>query len=351
MSAHLGIIKEKSLAEAIKDYSSPLASTIYGVTAMGACAATALAEILGAAIGLQVLFGIPVHIGTLISAGLIGVALWIQKLRSMEKIIVSLVAAIGFCYLVELYIVHPDWRATAHSIVVPTLNSLNLLVAVGLVGAVVMPHNIYLHSKVIQSRITKEISEAGTRRLLRYEFLDTIVSMLVGMAINMAMIVVAAAVFFRHGIVVDDLAQASATLRPIAGRLSSLIFGVALLFAGISSSMTAAITGGTIMSGFLGGSRSEEAVLHRKGIIFTLAAGTLLIFLIHDTFKALIISQVCLSIQLPFTMLPLYLLVGDPNVMGDYATGWFEKLGMIVTGIIIVTMNCLLVYQLLGGKF
>lgn len=352
MSAHLGIIKRQSLAEAVRAHTGPVASTIYGITAMGACVATALAEILGAAIGLRILFGVQIHLGVIIAAVLTGIILWIQRLQYLEKLIVGFVAAIGFCYLVELYLVRPDWSMTAHHILVPHLNSSNLLVAVGLVGAVVMPHNIYLHSEVIRSRTKDGMTDSETRKVLRYEFLDTMVSMLVGMAINMAMIIVAAAVFFKHGLPVNDLAQASETLRPLVGKLSSMVFGVALLFAGVSSSMTAGLAGGSILRGYLGNENQDQrTLLYRVGVVFTLAAGTLLIFLIHDAFRALVISQVCLSIQLPFTMLPLFLLTKDARVMGVYATGWFEKLEMVLTGVAILVLNGLLVYQTFGGRF
>jgi len=351
MAAHLGIIKGRSLAEAIRDNTRPWVAAVYGVTIFAACIATALAEILGAAIGLEILLHIPLDVGAIIVTILIAGALWFHRYHLMEKVIIVFVSVIGLAYLAELYLVKPNWNAAMVHTFVPSVNSGNILIALGVLGAVVMPHNLYLHSEVIQNREWGDRSEGGMKRLLRYEFLDTIFTMIVGMVINMAMIVVAAAVFFKHHVLIDNLSQASATLTPIAGNLAGHIFGIGLLFAGIASAMTAGMAGGTVMNGFLKGNDGAESKLSRAGMTLTLGIACILILLVHDTFRALVLSQVCLSIQLPFTMLPLYLLTSSRRVMGDYATGWLEKSAMVVTGVAILFMNALLVWQLLGGRF
>ena len=351
MSAHLGIVHGQCLAEAVHEHVRRVPAAIYGVTAMAACVATALAEILGAAIGINLLFHIPVRPGAALSAALVIGMIWFQGYRRLEKLIVAFVSAIGFCYLIELVLVKPDWGAAALHTVIPKLNSGSIIIAMGVLGAVVMPHNMYLHSEVIQNRQWKGRSEAETRRLLRFEFVDTLIAMLAGMAINTAMVIVAAAVFHRHGVLVDDLIQASATLRPLAGPLAVLLFGIALLFAGFSSSTTAGIAGGTTFSGYLGRETKLDSKWFRAGMLLTLVPAVLAIMFIRDAFQALIISQVCLSIQLPFTMLPLFLLTRSRRIMGKYANKWLENSLMIITGLVIVFLNILLVYQVFGGRF
>ncbi|MHB9038098.1 MAG: Nramp family divalent metal transporter, partial [Armatimonadota bacterium] len=277
--------------------------------------------------------------------------IWLQKDGSLEKLIVAFVSAIGFAYLVELYLVKPDWGAAAYHTFVPELSSQSIIVAMAVLGAVVMPHNMYLHSEVIQNRNWKGRSEPETRRLLRFEFLDTLVAMLAGMAINCAMVIVAAAVFHRNGVHVTDLKQASDTLRPLAGNLACVIFGIALLFAGISSSMTAAVAGGTTFSGYLGRETTIESKWFRAGMIITLLPALGIIMLMKDTFQALIISQVCLSVQLPMTMLPLFLLTQSKNVLGSFANRWLETSLMVASGAVIVGLNVLLLVKLFGGSF
>ncbi len=351
ISAHLGIVARRCLAESVREFMKPSASAVYGATAMAAMSATALAEILGAALGLNLLFGIPVKLGSVLATVFVTLIIWFQEYNVLEKLIVSFVGLIGFAYLIELYLVHPDWRAAAVHSFVPKLADHSILVAMGVLGAVVMPHNMYLHSEVIQSKQTSEQSEAATRRQLRYEFLDTLVAMLTGMAINAAMIIVAAAVFHRHGIRVTELAQASETLRPLVGRFASLIFGIALLLAGVASSMTASIAGGSTFSGYMGQCTDIGGKWFRMGLVLTLVPALAAIMLIRDTFQALVISQVCLSIQLPFTMLPLFLLTSSRRIMGRYANGPLEKSLMIVTGIAIIVLNVLLLLYLVGVKF
>ena len=351
MSAHLGIATRMCLAEAVSEHMKHPAAAVYGITAMAAVIATALAEILGAALGLYSLFGLPVPVGSVIVTLLLVIALSAKQYQSLEKIVIVFVSAIGLSYLIELYLVKPDWHATAVHTVIPSLKQGSVLVAMGVLGAVVMPHNMYLHSEVVQNRNWDGATETQTRRMLRLEFLDTLISMVVGMAINMAMIVVAAAVFFRHGIIVDNLLQASATLEPLVGRVAKEVFAIGLVLAGVASSLTAGIAGGTTFGGYMKKQHGMSTRHFRIGMIITLVGACLLVFFVHDIFKALVISQVCLSVQLPFTMLPLYLLTSSPKVMGKYETGWLEKTAMAVTGIVIVILNMLLIYDLLGGKF
>lgn len=351
MAAHLGVVTGKCLAESIRDNMRNAPSAVYGVTAMAAISATALAELLGAAIGLYILFRIPIVLGMAVAAILSALAVWFRRYSHLEKIIVALVSAVGVAYLVELYLVKPDWAAAAYHMVVPELDSGSVLIAIGVLGAVVMPHNMYLHSEVVQNRQWQGKSDEETKRLLRYEFVDTLLAMLVGMAINIAMVLVAAAVFHREGLQIDDLVEASNTLRPLAGNLASLIFGLGLLLAGIASSVTAALSGGIAFTGFIGQPTTIENKYFKIGVLLTLLPAFLMILLVSDTFKVLIVSQACLSIQLPLTMLPLFLLTSSRKVMGKYANGKVENALMVITGLIILALNALLIFTLFGGDF
>ena len=351
MSAHIGIVTGKCLAEATREHMRPPAVAFLGITAVAACIATALAEVLGAAIGLHLLFGISIQIGAILTTALVVGAIWFQRYVSLEKLMVGFVGAIGLCYLAEIHLVKPDWGAAAIHTIVPRLNSGSVFIAMGVLGAVVMPHNVYLHSEVIQNREWHGKTEPETRRLLRYEFIDTLVAMLAGMAINMAMVIVAAAVFHRNGVHVSELAQAAVTLKPLAGVLAGLLFGVALLFSGLSSSMTAGIAGGTTLSGYLGHETALDSRWFRAGMLLTLIPACVMVLFIHNDLRALILSQVCLSLQLPFTLLPLFLLTSSKRVMGAYASRSLENVLMMLSGLLIVFLNGLLVYSMFGGVF
>lgn len=351
MSAHLGIVTGDCLAESCRVWFPRRVNYILGGSIMLACIATALAEFLGAAIGLTLLFKIPLSISALISGAVILTLVTVQKYDSIEHLIISFVSIIGFCYILELYLVSPDWGAAAKASVMPTIDSSKIFIAMGMLGAVVMPHNLYLHSEVIQKRNWNAENEERKRQLLRYEFLDTLLAMGTGWLINSAMIVVAAAVFYKHGVLVTDVIQASDTLRPLAGNLAELLFGIALLCAGISSSITACLAGGTVFTGFLGKEIEPQKRWFRGGVLLTAVPAIILVMLLKDTYKTLIWSQVILSIQLPLTIIPLILLTRSTKVMGKYANGHFENFLMYLCGGIIIFLNVLLLLSFFGIKF
>jgi manganese transport protein len=240
MAAKLGIATGKSLAVNIRERFAPPVSAFLGMTIVLACVATDAAELLGGAIGFNLLFGMPLWLGALLTV-LIEVFLIVsQRYHRIEVIIVVFLGIIGLCYLLEILVVKPDWAALAPSLVVPRVDRRSIYVAMAILGAVVMPHNIYLHSNVIHSR-KWGISEDEKRTLLRYEKVDTFFAMLLGWMVNSAMIIVAAAVFSRNHVVVDSIEQASATLKPLAGSLAGLLFAFALVFAGVGSSVTSSM--------------------------------------------------------------------------------------------------------------
>lgn len=351
MAAHLGIQTGKCMPEAIADHFRPRVTALLGVTAMLACVATALAEVLGGAIALQILFNLPLIPGAIITALLITALIWSQQYHRLEHLIIGFVSIIGFCYLAELMIVKPDWHAAALGAVTPSLNSDSVLIAIAMLGAVVMPHNIFLHSEVIQSRDWSGRDEKEREQLLRFEFLDTLLAMGAGWAINCSMIVVAAAVFFHAHVQVSELPQVAQTLAPLAGPLARLMFAVALLCSGLSSSTTAGLAGGTIFSGFQRQSTELGSKWFRWGVLLTLGPAVLIIAVGLDPLKALIASQAALSLQLPFTIIPLYLLTRSEKVMGRFRNTWRENTLLLVTATLVIGLNAALLYQIFGGKF
>jgi manganese transport protein len=231
MAAKLGIATGKSLAVNIRDRFAPRVSALLGVTVVLACVATDAAELIGGAIGFNLLFGMPRWLGALVTVLLEVFLIVSQRYHRIEVIIIAFLSIISLCYLVEILIVKPDWETLAPSLVIPSIDRSSIYVAMAMLGAVVMPHNIFLHSNVIHSR-KWGISELEKKALLRYEKIDTFSAMLLGWVVNSAMIIVAAAVFFRNHVVVDSIEQAPATLEPLAGPLAGLLFAVALVLWG-----------------------------------------------------------------------------------------------------------------------
>ena len=201
-----------------------------------------------------------------------------------------------------MFLVDVDWVKAGVSWVVPSIPNGSMMLIMSVMGAVVMPHNLFLHSEVIQSRQWNLKDEKVIKKQLKFEFADTLFSMVVGWAINSAMIILAAAAFFRNGIKVDELQQAEKLLTPLLGSKAVLVFGIALLFAGIASSITSGMAGGSIVSGMYGEPFNVKDNHSRIGIVISLLGALLMIFFIGNPFRSLILSQVFLSIQLPFTV-------------------------------------------------
>jgi len=214
-------------------------------------------------------------------------------------------------------------------------------------GAVVMPHNLFLHSEIIQSRQINQQGPAAITKQLRFEFADTLNSMLIGWAINSAMIILAAATFFTHGTVVTELGQAEAMLRPLLGRGAAVVFGGALLLAGVSSSITAGMAGGSIVAGMAGEPYDMKDNHTRMGVCITLIGALSIVFLVAAPFSALLFSQIALSIQLPWTIILQILLTSDPRVMGKYANSRADRILLWSTACIVSILNVLLLLDAL----
>jgi manganese transport protein len=344
-AAHLGIVTGLCLSEACAKFYPNWVSNLFLLSAVGAAIATALAEILGTAIGLNMLFGVPLTIGAILAALLVGYML-LFSYRKLEKWIICFVSLIGLCFLFELTLVKIEWPTAIQSWFIPSLPSGSLPIVMSVLGAVVMPHNLFLHSEIIQSRQWNLQEEAVIRKQLKYEFMDTISAMCVGWAINSAMILVAASVFYSHGKIVDELPQAQATLRPLLGSAAAFVFALALLFAGISSSVTAAMAGGSIFAGMFRRPFDISENHSRIGVVLTLCGALLIIFFLKDPFQGLIWSQIVLSIQLPWTIFALIFLTFSTRVMGQFANSLGEKISLGIIAVTVSTLNILLFVQI-----
>jgi manganese transport protein len=348
MAAKLGIVTGRSLAVNVRAHLPRPVVWLLGVTIAVACVATALAEYLGAALGFNLLFGLPLWIGAPLTLALVYVAILGQQYHRLERLILVFLAVIAACYIVELFLVKPDWAAAAPAWIKPTVSSASILIALGMLGAIVMPHNIYLHSNVIQSR-DWDVPPDQRSRLMHYELADTTLSMGMGWLVNSAMIIVAAAVFFRHGVTVTSIEQASRTLQPLVGSASRLIFGVALLAAGLSSSVTASLAEANIVTGYLGRPEDPRTFTYRLGLVVLTLPAMVLIVIGLNAYRALIISQVVLSLQLPFTIIPLLWLSRRRGVMGDDRTGTLTTVIGVAVATVIIGLNVFLLYNTFRG--
>ncbi|BBB32620.1 manganese transport protein [Thermotomaculum hydrothermale] len=346
ISARIGISTGKSLAVNIKENFSKPVSAVIGFTIVLACVATDVAELLGGAIGFKLLFHFPLWLGAVLTVAIEVFFIVTQRYHRLEKIIILFLGIIAFCYVIELLIVNPDWSRVASSLFIPKISGKSIYIAMGILGAVVMPHNIFLHSNVIHSREWGE-SEEEKKKLLKFEKIDTTISMLLGWVVNSAMIIVAAAVFFKYGIKVDSIEQASQTLYPLAGNLAGLLFGIALLFAGISSSITSSMAEVNVITGFLGKPEDPRTKLYKLATFITAIPSLFIILLGLDTFKILIFSQVVLSVQLPFTLIPLIILSNNKKIMGGLKINKFELIASIIVSAIVICLNVYLLYATL----
>jgi len=346
-AAHLGIVTGLCLSEACAKYFGRGVSGWLLGSAVGASVSTALAEVLGTAIGLNMLFGLPLAAGAVLSSGLVLYMLFSNSYPRLEKWILGFVSLIGIAFLLELSMVKIPWSEAARAWVVPSLPSGSLPVVMSVLGAVVMPHNLFLHSEVIQSRQWNLQGEGVIQKQLKFEYADTLVAMLVGWAINSTMILVAASVFHTYGVVVTELPQAQATLKPLLGNAAAVIFALALLFSGFSSSLTAGMAGGSIFAGIFQKPFNSSDRHSRMGIYVTLFGALGIILFLQDPFQGLLWSQIILSIQLPLTIVPLILLTSSSRVMGKYANSRGNQILLWAVAFVVLFLNVMLLIQIL----
>ena len=346
LSAKLGIVTGRTLPQLCRTvYPRPVNIGLW-VAAELAALATDLAAFLGAALGFYLLFGIPLLPAALLTAVAVFLILAMETygFRRLEQSIMVFLVIIGAAYGVEVLLVKPYWPAVWRGVLVPTLTSDGVYVAVGMLGATVMPHVIYLHSALVLHRHTGDPQHE--RRHQRLELIDCLVAMNGAWLVNSAMVVLAAAAFFQAGSPVHSIEDAHRTLSPLVGRASSLLFGVALLASGLSSSTVGTMAGQVVVEGFLNVRMSVflRRLLTMLPALFVIAVGL-------DTMRVLVLSQVALSFALPFALIPLVLLTRRRDVMGEHAnlrrTNWLAYAAVAV----IVSMNALLLYNTFGGSF
>ena len=343
--AHLGIVTGLCLSEAATKYTPKWVSRPILGTAVLASISTSLAEILGGAIALEMLFDIPIIWGSLLTAFFVTIMLFTNSYKRIERSIIAFVSVIGLSFLYELFLVDIDWPLAARSWVTPSIPEGSLLVIMSVLGAVVMPHNLFLHSEVVQSREYNKKDDASIRKLLKYQFYDTLFSMGVGWAINSAMILLAAATFFANHIGVEELQQAKSLLEPLLGNQAATIFALALLMAGISSTVTSGMAAGSIFAGMFGESYHVKDVHSRVGILLSLGIALVVILFIENPFQGLIISQMILSIQLPFTIFLQVGLTSSKRVMGQYANSRWSSFVLYTMAVVVSVLNLALLFS------
>jgi manganese transport protein len=355
LSARLGIVSGRDLAQACREtYPRPITIALWALCEI-AIAACDLAEVLGAAIALNLLFHIPLLIGVVLTATDTLLLLWFQGLgiRYVEAFILSLIMVMAACFCIEILLARPVASEVLLG-AIPHINGKSLYVAIGMLGATVMPHNLYLHSALVQTRQIGH-SEAGKRRACRYNLIDSVVALNAALLVNVAILILAAAVFFKHGIIVTEIQQAHLLLVPLLGTAAAgILFAVALLCSGQSSTLTGTLAGQIVMEGFLNfRMRPWLRRLITRSIAIVPAAITIYFSGDKGTYQLLILSQVILSMQLPFAVIPLIHFTSDRRRMGPFANKlWVQFLSWAVAILILVLNIWLLVDglgQLLGS--
>jgi manganese transport protein len=347
LAARLGIVTGKDLAQACRSEYSKAASFALWILCEIAIAACDLAEVLGTILGLNLLFGLPLLWGALVTLFDTFLLLAIQKLgiRKMEAFILSLITIIAGGFMVNLFLAKPDWGAAAAGLA-PSLPVGSLYIILGIIGATVMPHNLYLHSSLVQTRRVSRTIDSKSQAC-KYNFLDSVIALNAAFFVNAAILVLAAAVFYRNGIVVTEIQQAHKMLEQLLGtRAAPIAFGLALLAAGQSSTLTGTLAGQIVMEGFV---RIRLRPYLRRLITRSIALlpAVVVIWISGDegTYKLLILSQVILSLQLPFAIVPLVHFTSDKLKMGSFASKLWVKVLAWTTSAAIIVLNGKLVYD------
>ncbi|SMC28869.1 manganese transport protein [Clostridium acidisoli DSM 12555] len=341
MSAKLGIATGNNLPQMCSKIFPKYANWIFWIVAEFGAMATDLAEFLGGTLGLYLLFNIPMIAAGLLTGLLTYLICYTEKYgqKFIEIIISSLIAIISVAYILELFLSKPNWAQAAYHTLIPSLpNSEALFIAVGMLGATVMPHVIYLHSHLVQYRCSDTSNKCKLKHL-HMEKIDIIIAMNLAFFVNAAMVIVSAAVFYKNNIVVDTIEQAHKSLEPLLGPLSSGAFGIALLVSGLSSSAVGTLAGQTIMKGFV--NLSIPVNVRR---LVTMMPALIIIALGINPMNALVISQVALSFILPFPIIQMLIIARRKDLMGILVNKlYIQIIGVLVAGVIII-LNLLLLY-------
>jgi manganese transport protein len=288
------------------------------------------------------LFDVPIKVGALLVLAFVLTMLYTNSYRVIERWIIAFVSIIGLSFIYELSLVNIDWGVAAKSWVTPSFPEGSMVIIMSVLGAVVMPHNLFLHSEVIQSRQWNLSDEKVIEKQLKYEFFDTLLSMVIGWAINSAMILLAAATFYAAGTQVTELQQAKNLLVPLLGTNASNVFAIALLFAGVASTITSGMAAGSIFAGMHNEPYDIKDTHSKVGVGLSLVSATVLIFVIGDPFRGLILSQMFLSMQLPFTIFFQAKLTSSEKVMGKYKNSTSTRIIIYSLGAIVTALNLML---------
>ena len=356
LCARLAIASGRDLAQACRDGYPQWAAYPLWLLAETAIIATDVAEVIGTAIGLNLLFGIPLEIGVLLTALDVFVVLLLQRLgfRYLEAFIITMLGVIAVCFAVQIALADPEWGAVIRGFA-PTIDIVRnpemLYLALGIIGATVMPHNLYLHSAIVQTRdygtSTKEKREA-----LKFATIDSTVALMLALLINASILILAAATFYKAGnTTVAELSEAQSLLHPLLGSaIAPTLFGIALLCCGLNSTVTATLAGQAVMEGFL--HIRLPAWMRRlltRSVALIPAAGVTLFYGEGETSKLLILTQVILSLQLPFAIVPLVQFTANRRKMGDLvAPRWLTAVATVIAATIIV-LNAKLIFDFASG--
>ena len=345
LSAKLGIVTDISLAQACRDrFPRPVVWAMWGTSEIAAMA-TDLAEFLGGALGLSLLTGLALF-PCLLATGVVTYALLSlgdRGFRPIELVISGFVAAIGLAYLAELFVAPPDWGGFLHGALTPALPDAEAItLSVGIIGATVMPHALYLHSSLTQNRMPAA-TPAERRAVLRFSNIEVVVALGLAGLVNMAMVAMAAAAFHQGHAEVAEIGAAYHTLVPLLGGGAALVFALSLLASGFSSSMVGTMAGQTIMQDFV---RFRIPLWLRRMV--TMAPPFVLVWLGANVTQSLVWSQVVLSLALPVPMVALVLLTGDRRVMGGFANGRFTQVAATLAAVVVLALNALRVLQIFG---
>jgi len=345
LSAKLGIVTGRNLAELCRDeFPRPVVIGLW-IASEGAAMATDLAEFLGAAIGLALLFNVPLLVGMIVTGIVTYGVLTLERggFRPIELVIGGLVAAIGLCYFAEMFIAPVDWRAAAvHSIAPQLPDAMALTIAIGIIGATVMPHAIYLHSGLTQNRAPAR-NDRERRALVRFSNREVVVALAVAGLVNMAMVMMAAAAFHDGHSDVAEIETAYHTLTPLLGGGAAAVFLISLLASGISSSAVGTMAGQVVMQGFVG----FRIPLWVRRLVTMIPAFVVVALGVNAT-NALVVSQVALSIVLPAPMISLVLFTRRRDIMGEFVNSRLTNAAAIVAAALILALNLVLLLQTFG---
>jgi len=347
LSAKLGIATGKNLAEICREtFPKPVVWAMWGLMEVVAMA-TDLAEFLGAALGFNLLLGVPLWLAGILTGIATFLILGFERsgFRSLEAIITAFVGVIAIAYVVETFLDKPDWALVANSAIIPRFSGTeSILLATGILGATVMPHAIFLHSALTQNRIVVRKPKL-LKKLFRYEQIDIFIAMGAASLINAAMLIMAASTFHRHGLSgVGTIEQAYITLEPLLGKAASWVFGLSLMASGLSSASVGTMAGQVIMQGFL---HYEIPVWIRR--LVTMVPSLIVISIGLDPTRTLVVSQVALSFGLPFAIIPLVYFTSSKKIMGILVNHRITTIAASLVAVLIVGLNFFLIINTLAG--